>query len=98
MTVPPDLGRTSDWTRVRVVVAGFGVSGYAAADNLTFLGARVTALDESDAGQRAEQATLLESLGATVRLGEGSTSTLPEDADLVVTSPGWAPSSPLLVQ
>ena len=92
------LGRTSDWSAVRVVVAGFGVSGFAAADNLTFLGAQVTALDESDAGDRREQASLLESLGATVRLGEGSTATLPDDIDLVVTSPGWAPSSPLLAQ
>lgn len=92
------LGRTSDWSGVRVVVAGFGVSGYAAADNLTFLGARVTALDESEAGDRRERADLLESLGATVRLGPGSTATLPDDVDLVVTSPGWAPSAPLLAQ
>ena len=92
------LGRTSDWSGVRVVVAGFGVSGYAAADNLTFLGARVTALDESEAGDRPERASLLESLGATVRLGAGSTATLPDDVDLVVTSPGWAPSAPLLAQ
>jgi len=92
------LGRTSDWSGVRVVVAGFGVSGFAAADNLTFLGARVTALDESEAGDRVERATLLESLGATVRLGAGTTATLPDDVDLVVTSPGWAPSAPLLAQ
>ena len=92
------LGRTSDWREVRVVVAGFGVSGYAAADNLTFLGAQVTALDESEAGDRRERADLLQSLGATIRLGPGSTATLPEDVDLVVTSPGWAPSSPLLAQ
>jgi UDP-N-acetylmuramoylalanine--D-glutamate ligase len=99
MTTPiGDLGRTSDWSGVRVAVAGFGVSGYAAADNLTFLGARVTALDESDAGDRREQADLLESLGATVRLGAGSTATLPNDTDLVVTSPGWMPTSPLLAQ
>ena len=52
MTKVNDLGRTSDWSGVRVVVAGFGVSGYAAADNLTFLGARVIALDESEAGDR----------------------------------------------
>jgi UDP-N-acetylmuramoylalanine--D-glutamate ligase len=92
------LGRTSDWSGVRVVVAGFGVSGFAAADNLTFLGARVTALDESEAGDRTERATLLESLGATVRLGAGVTTTLPEDVDLLVTSPGWAPTAPLLAQ
>jgi UDP-N-acetylmuramoylalanine--D-glutamate ligase len=58
----------------------------------------VTALDESDEGDRRERATLLESLGATVRLGEGSTALLPAGTDLVVTSPGWAPSSPLLAQ
>jgi UDP-N-acetylmuramoylalanine--D-glutamate ligase len=92
------LGRTSDWSGVRVVVAGFGVSGYAAADNLTFLGARVTALDESEAGERRERADLLVSLGATVRLGPGSTAELPADVDLVVTSPGWSPGSPLLAQ
>jgi UDP-N-acetylmuramoylalanine--D-glutamate ligase len=93
-----DLGRESDWSGVHVVVAGFGVSGYAAADNLTFLGARVTALDESEAGDRRERAELLESLGATIRLGAGATATLPDDVDLVVTSPGWAPSAPLLTQ
>ncbi len=92
------LGRTSDWSGVRVVVAGFGVSGFAAADNLTHLGAGVTALDESDAGDRREQRTLLQLLGATVRLGPGSTAELPADVDLVVTSPGWAPSTPLLAQ
>jgi UDP-N-acetylmuramoylalanine--D-glutamate ligase len=92
------LGRTSDWSGVRVVVAGMGVSGFAAADNLTHLGAQVTVLDESAAGDRREQRTLLQILGATVLLGPGSTDRLPEDVDLVVTSPGWAPSSPLLAQ
>ncbi len=92
------LGRGSDWSGVRVVVAGFGVSGYAAADNLTFLGAQVTALDDSEAGARRERADVLTELGATVRLGPGSTETLPDDVDLVVTSPGWSPSAPLLAQ
>ena len=40
------LGRHDSWEGVRAVVAGFGVSGFAAADNLTHLGASVTALDE----------------------------------------------------
>jgi UDP-N-acetylmuramoylalanine--D-glutamate ligase len=92
------LARTSDWSGVRAVVAGMGVSGFAAADNLTHLGAQVTVLDESAAGDRREQRTLLQILGATVLLGPGSTDRLPEDVDLVVTSPGWAPSSPLLAQ
>ena len=96
---PADLGRHDSWDGVRAVVAGFGVSGFAAADNLTHLGAAVTALDESTEGhQKAEKAELLEVLGATVRLGAGATATLPEDVDLVVTSPGWKPSSPLLAQ
>ncbi len=92
------LGRQDSWEGVSVVVAGFGVSGFAAADNLTHLGAHVTALDESDAGDRAEKAELLEILGATVRLGEGATAELPEGVDLVVTSPGWRPDAPLLAQ
>ena len=92
------LGRTSSWDGIRVVVAGMGVSGFAAADNLTHLGATVTALDDSLAGDRTEKATLLQILGSTVRLGPGATATLPDDVDLVVTSPGWAPSAPLLAQ
>ncbi len=92
------LSRTSDWSGVHAVVAGFGVSGFAAADNLTHLGARVTALDESVAGDRPERAELLEILGASVRLGDGATATLPDGVDLVVTSPGWSPSAPLLAQ
>jgi UDP-N-acetylmuramoylalanine--D-glutamate ligase len=99
MSIDTDsLGRESDWSDVRVVVAGFGVSGYAAADNLTFLGARVHALDESVAGDREERADLLRSLGARITLGPGATEQLPDDVDLVVTSPGWAPSAPLLAQ
>ena len=92
------LGKRDSWEGVRAVVAGMGVSGFAAADNLTHLGATVTVLDESDAGDRGEKGQLLEILGATVRLGEGSTATLPDDVDLVVASPGWRPDAPLLAQ
>jgi UDP-N-acetylmuramoylalanine--D-glutamate ligase len=92
------LGRHDSWAGVRAVVAGLGVSGFAAADNLTHQGAHVTALDESDADDRGEKGTLLEILGADVRLGPGSTALLPEDVDVVVTSPGWRPSAPLLAQ
>ena len=37
-------------------------------------------------------------LGATIRLGAGATATLPDDVDLLVTSPGWRPDAPLLAQ
>ena len=33
-----------------------------------------------------------------IRLGAGVTSTLPDDVDLLVTSPGWRPDAPLLAQ
>lgn len=101
MAESPDvesLSRTSDWSGVRVVVAGFGVSGFAAADNLLFLGADVTALDDSTSAEKAEKAQLLEALGATIRLEPGAADVLPDDVDLVITSPGWRPTSPLLAQ
>jgi UDP-N-acetylmuramoylalanine--D-glutamate ligase len=92
-----ELGRRDDWSGVRVVVAGFGVSGFAAADNLTNLGGDVIALDESPSGKE-EKARLLEVLGADIRLGPGVADTLPDDTDLLVVSPGWSPTAPLLVQ
>lgn len=94
------LGRRDSWEGITAVVAGFGVSGYAAADNLLFLGAEVIALDERADGpdDRQEKAELLRVLGADVRLGDGETALLPDDVDLVVTSPGWRPSAPLLAQ
>ncbi|MBA3310087.1 MAG: UDP-N-acetylmuramoyl-L-alanine--D-glutamate ligase, partial [Nocardioidaceae bacterium] len=42
-----------------------------------------------------EKATLLEILGADVRLGPGSSAELPAEADLLVTSPGWRPVAPI---
>ncbi len=91
------LGCRDDWAGVHAVVAGFGVSGFAAADNLTHLGASVVAVDESASGKE-EKAELLGVLGADIRLGAGTTASLPEDADLLVVSPGWRPSAALLVQ
>jgi len=93
------LGRHDSWDGVRAVVAGFGVSGFAAADNLLHLGASVTALDESPGDdERQEKAKLLRVLGGDIRLGAGQTAQLPADADVLVTSPGWKPSAPLLAQ
>ena len=88
--------RGSPWSRLHVVVAGIGVSGFAAADALVHLGARVTVLDEGSGDQQRDKATVLEILGATLRLGPVATDELPADTDLVVTSPGWRPTTPLL--
>ena len=87
---------TPRWEETRAVVCGFGVSGFAAADTLVHLGASVTVLDEK-VPEDDEQARLLEFLGAELRLGPGATDVLP-DADLVITSPGWRPTMPLLVE
>ncbi len=92
------LTRHTSWDGVRAVVVGIGVSGFAAADNLTHLGAQVTVLAESATAGQREKAALLEVLGATVRIGTGETSTLPDDVHVVVTSPGVPPNAPLIVQ
>jgi UDP-N-acetylmuramoylalanine--D-glutamate ligase len=94
---PEGLGRYGEWDRVRVVVLGIGVSGFAAADSLLHLGAHVTVLAEGAGDAQREKADLLEVLGATVRIGPGATAALPTDADLVVTSPGLPPTAPALV-
>jgi len=91
-------GREGPWADVRAVVAGIGVSGFAAADALVHLGAQVTVLDERAGETQQDKATVLEMLGATVRLGAGATDSLPDACDLVVTSPGWRPTAPLLTQ
>ncbi|HET9873844.1 MAG TPA: UDP-N-acetylmuramoyl-L-alanine--D-glutamate ligase [Propionibacteriaceae bacterium] len=92
----PTADGSSPWSQAHVVVAGVGVSGFAAADGLLEFGARVTVLDDSDSESNADKAELLRVLGGTVRLGPGATGQLPEDADLVITT-GWSPASPLLV-
>ncbi|MGH8823190.1 MAG: UDP-N-acetylmuramoyl-L-alanine--D-glutamate ligase [Jiangellaceae bacterium] len=100
MTVPPWLAgatRTSPWPQLHAVVAGIGVSGFAAADALLGLGATVTVVDERAGEAEADRARVLEILGATVRLGPVATRELAGGAGLVVTSPGWRPGAPLLV-
>lgn len=94
----------ADWGGLRVVVAGLGVSGWAAADVLLQRGAKVTVVDERTTAVAAvaRDAELVDVLGGRTILGPGSTATLPEidgrPADLIVTSPGWRPDSPLFVQ
>ncbi|MEK2472864.1 UDP-N-acetylmuramoyl-L-alanine--D-glutamate ligase [Streptomyces noursei] len=94
MTVydPQDL---HDFAGRHITVAGLGVSGVPAARALAGLGARVTVVNGTDGERERAQAAELEQLGVTVRLGDGET--LPEGTEVVVTSPGWKPSSPLFL-
>ncbi|MFI1729531.1 UDP-N-acetylmuramoyl-L-alanine--D-glutamate ligase [Streptomyces acidicola] len=83
------------WQGMHITVAGLGVSGISAARALAGLGASVVVVDGGDSAVLREKAAALESSleGVRVRLGDGDT--LPEGTDLVVTSPGWKPTSPL---
>jgi UDP-N-acetylmuramoylalanine--D-glutamate ligase len=89
--------RRSPWPQAHVVVAGVGVSGFAAADGLLQFGARVTVLDDVLDDLTSDRGKLLEVIGGSVRLGPGATAILPEDADLVITT-GWPARTPLLRQ
>ncbi|MBO1333411.1 UDP-N-acetylmuramoyl-L-alanine--D-glutamate ligase [Streptomyces sp. VRA16 Mangrove soil] len=83
----------TSWSGQNITVAGLGVSGLSAARALAGLGASVTVVDGGDSPAHHEKADLLKKEGISVRLGDAET--LPEGTDLVVTSPGWKPSSPL---
>ncbi|ANZ38497.1 UDP-N-acetylmuramoyl-L-alanine--D-glutamate ligase [Lentzea guizhouensis] len=74
----------------RVLVAGAGVTGRSAAEALLAAGAEVVVTDSSP-----ERLMALESLLESVELVPGLTEP-PAGTSLVVTSPGWQPSSPLL--
>ena len=93
--------RDADWSGLRVLVAGLGISGFAAADALWERGAVVTVVDASAPGASRtvdERAQILAVLGVDVRLGPEHTAGMPSDRaiDLVVTSPGWRPTHPVL--
>ncbi|WP_062444037.1 UDP-N-acetylmuramoyl-L-alanine--D-glutamate ligase [Herbidospora daliensis] len=72
----------------RVVVAGLGVSGTAAARGLALGGERVVVVEQSDRPLPPELADL----------GVEKADRLPDKVELVVTSPGWRPDHPLLLE
>ncbi|MGH3311487.1 MAG: UDP-N-acetylmuramoyl-L-alanine--D-glutamate ligase, partial [Streptomyces sp.] len=76
-----------------VTVAGLGVSGSSAARVLTRLGAHVVVVDGGESETHRERRAELEAEGVSVRLGDAES--LPKGTDLIVTSPGWKPQSPL---
>ena len=86
---------TSDWAGLRATVAGIGIAGFAAADALLSVGADVTVIDSGDDERRREKATILEVLGAEVRLGCRDSAA--DDADVLVVSPGIKPRDPVIV-
>lgn len=88
------LDRDSDWSNIRVTVAGLGVAGYSCADALMQLGAIVTVIDDHDTDRQAERAEVLRMLGVQVFLGGGVP--LPAETDVLVVSPGLKPNASLI--
>jgi len=88
----------------RVLVVGLGITGQSAAELLAASGAGVIAVDSRDDDERRHTAAVLEKAGVTVRLGPdelgtgelGPGATVPAGTELVVTSPGLRPDTPLL--
>ncbi|PYI67077.1 UDP-N-acetylmuramoyl-L-alanine--D-glutamate ligase [Arthrobacter livingstonensis] len=91
----------ADWAGLRVVVTGISKTGFSAADTLAELGARVVVVASSDDDDARHAAETLKIVGVEeVILGQDSSILLPlvggEAPELVVTSPGYKPSHPLL--
>ncbi|WP_295012831.1 UDP-N-acetylmuramoyl-L-alanine--D-glutamate ligase [uncultured Microbacterium sp.] len=87
----------SDWRGLKVAVLGLSVTGFSVADTLTELGAEVLVLSES-ASEEYER--LLPVIGAGLRIGD--LSEVPEELiafapDVVVASPGFSPTHPVIV-
>ncbi len=87
---------SSPWHEATVLVLGLGRSGVAAADAMLSRGASVVVVESATSAALAEAGTMLEVLGATVLLGPDAPAVLPAGTDLVITSPGARPSSPVL--
>jgi UDP-N-acetylmuramoylalanine--D-glutamate ligase len=96
-----DLGKltswNSEWGGLRVAVLGLGVTGFAVADTLVELGAKVLVLAESADPARSD---LLSVIGAelvvTPGLAAPPQALLDLDPELIVVSPGFRPDHPLL--
>ncbi len=100
MNGPQQTGRLAGFAGQRVCVVGLGMTGQSVAGLLARLGADVTAVDSRDDAERRQVAAGLAEVGVSVRLGTdelAADSAGPASKDLVVTSPGLRPDTPLLV-
>jgi len=86
------LGRLAG---LQVCVNGLGISGPPVARALAARGAQVAAIDGRDDDANRRVADELVGLGVKVELSPAPQ--LPAGTELVVTTPGWRPDTPLLV-
>lgn len=89
----------SDWSELKAVVYGLGVSGFSVADTLNELGSKVLVIADK---AETEIVDILDMLGAEHLIGRDSSivqERLKEfSPDLLITSPGIRPDNPLIVQ
>ncbi|MGF2947705.1 UDP-N-acetylmuramoyl-L-alanine--D-glutamate ligase [Microbacterium alcoholitolerans] len=86
----------ADWSGLRAAVLGLSVTGFSAADTLTELGAEVLVLSESAS---EEYARLVPVVGARLELGpldEVPTALTKFAPEVIIASPGFAPSHPVI--
>ncbi|MGM1016611.1 MAG: UDP-N-acetylmuramoyl-L-alanine--D-glutamate ligase [Actinomycetota bacterium] len=86
----------ADWSGLRVAVLGLSMTGFSVADTLAELGADVLVLSES---AEEEYERLIPVVGARLELG--ALDPVPEslvafDPEVIVASPGFAPSHPVI--
>ncbi len=99
MTGPADGDRPADLAGQQALVVGLGITGQSAVSLLIRQGAHVTAVDSRDDAERRNLAERLAKDGVAVRLGEaevGTAARVPAGTELVVTSPGLRPDTPVL--
>lgn len=101
-------GWDGPWQGLRVLVTGFGITGFSAADTLAELGAHVVVVDGQESSKKLDDAATLRAMWddrVVFRFGDNHTERLKhfddergadELPDLVVTSPGWRPDSPIM--
>ena len=86
----------ADWTGLRVAVLGLSMTGFSVADTLAELGSDVLVLSES---AEEEYERLLPVIGARLELGslaEVPAALVEFRPDVVIASPGFSPSHPLI--
>lgn len=87
----------AEWRGLKVAVLGLGVTGFSVADTLVELGAEVLVFASEADPQRSELLTVIGAGLITRDLSAEKTDDMAAFApDLIVTSPGFAPTHPLI--
>ncbi len=85
-----------DFLNRNIHIIGMARSGFAAAEVLVSLGARLTMHDRKDAAQLTDELNRISELGITARIGDSAYADI-DEADYIVASPGVPGTCPGLV-